>query len=138
MHVVLVDNRIQGSLAADFPGHEVRVVASRAMTAEEFREQVRDADAIGVRRVPGFDFDRALVERLPKLQFVHKSGTGLDWLDLPALSEHGILVANNDGFNAASVAEHAVLLALLCLRGTFDTLNRMRSGISRFPICSLS
>ena len=85
---------------------------------------------IGVRRIHGFEFDRAVVEALPDLQFLHKSGTGTDWLDLPALTEHGILVATNDGFNAASVADHIVLLAQLCLRGTFEKLTQMRAASS--------
>ena len=134
MLIVIFDDRVEPAVAERFPGHEVRISAARSSTAEAFVEQARGAQAIGVRRIAGFEIDRAVVEALPDLQYLHKSGTGTDWLDLPALSEHGILVSTNNGFNAASVADHIVLLAQLCLRGTLEKLLQMRSGIvNRVP-----
>jgi phosphoglycerate dehydrogenase-like enzyme len=129
MLIAIFDGRVDPSVADRWPGHELRIFDARSSTAAAFVEQARGAQVIGVRRIHGFEFDRAVVEALPDLQFVHKSGTGTDWLDLPALTEHGVLVATNDGFNAASVADHIVLLAQLCLRGTFEKLIQMRSGI---------
>jgi phosphoglycerate dehydrogenase-like enzyme len=129
MLIAIFDDRVDPAVAARLPGHDVRFFGARSSTAAAFVEQARGAQVIGVRRIHGFELDRAVVEALPDLQFVHKSGTGIDWLDLPALTEHGILVATNDGFNATSVADHIVLLAQLCLRGTFEKLIEMRSGI---------
>jgi phosphoglycerate dehydrogenase-like enzyme len=129
MLIAIFDGRVDPSVADRLPGHDVRIFDARSSTAAAFVEQARGALAIGVRRIHGFTFDRAVVEALPDLQFLHKSGTGTDWLDLPALTEHGVLVATNDGFNAASVADHIVLLAQLCLRGTFEKLTQMRNGI---------
>lgn len=134
MVIAIFDDRVEPAVADRFPGHEVRIFGARSSTAEAFVEQARGARAIGVRRIAGFEIDRAVVEALPELQFLHKSGTGTDWLDLPALSEHGVLVATNNGFNAASVADHIVLLTQLCLRGTLEKLLQMRSGIvNRVP-----
>jgi phosphoglycerate dehydrogenase-like enzyme len=129
MLIAIFDGRVDASLADRFPGHDLNLFDSRASNATEFLERAHGAQVIGVRRIHGFEFDRALVERLPDLQFLHKSGTGTDWLDLPALTEHGVLVATNDGFNAPSVADHIVLLAQLCLRGTFEKLTQMKRGI---------
>jgi phosphogluconate 2-dehydrogenase len=129
MLIAIFDGRVDASVAERFPGHDVRLFDGRPPSAQAFLAQARGAQVIGVRRIHGFELERALVEALPDLQFLHKSGTGTDWLDLPALTEHGILVATNNGFNAASVADHIVLLAQLCLRGTFEKLIQMRSGI---------
>ena len=129
MLIAIFDDRVPPDRVARFAPHEVRVFDNRAPSAEAFLELARGATAIGVRRIPSFEFDRRVVEALPDLQFLQKSGTGLDWLDLPALTEHGILVANNDGFNAASVADHMLLLTQLCLRGNFEKLVQMRRGI---------
>jgi phosphogluconate 2-dehydrogenase len=129
MLIAIFDGRVDRSVADRWPGHEVRIFDARASTAAAFLEQARGAQVIGVRRIHGFELDRSLVAALPDLQFVHKSGTGTDWLDLAALSEHGILVATNNGFNASSVADHIVLLTQLCLRGTLEKLLQMRSGI---------
>jgi phosphoglycerate dehydrogenase-like enzyme len=129
MLIAIFDGRVDASVAERLAGHEVRLFDNRAPSAVAFLEQAAGAQAIGARRIAGFEFDQALVEALPDLQFLHKTGTGTDWLDLPALTDHGILVATNDGFNAASVADHIVLLTQLCLRGTFEKLVEMRSGI---------
>lgn len=58
--------------------------------------------------------DRAVVEAAPNLQVVGRIGVGLDNLDLPALSERGVVVCFPPEENAVSVAEHvfAMLLAL--------------------------
>ena len=129
MLIALFDDRVDASLAERFPGHELRFFGSSARTGAQFAEQARGAQVIGIRRMHGVQIDRATIEALPDVQYIHKSGTGMDSVDLPALSEHGILLSTNDGFNAASVADHIVLLAQLCLRGTFEKLLQMRQGI---------
>ena len=129
MLIAIFDGRVAPSVADRLPGHDIQIFDARVSTAAGFVEQARGAQVIGVRRMHGFELDRQVVEALPDLLYVHKSGTGTDWLDLPALSEHGVLVSTNNGFNAPSVADHIVLLAQLCLRGTLEKLAQMRSGI---------
>ena len=129
MLIAIFDDRVDPSVSGRLPGHEVRLVGNRGLSAAEFLAHARGAQAIGVRRLPGFGFDRALIEGLPDLQLVHKTGTGTDWLDVPALTEHGILFSTNDGFNAASVADHIVLLTQLCLRGLLEKMIQMRNGV---------
>lgn len=129
MLIAIFDGRVAPSVADRLPGHDVQIFGARASTATEFVERARNAQVIGVRRMHGFELDRQVVEALPDLLYVHKSGTGTDWLDLPALSEHGILVSTNNGFNAPSVADQIVLLAQLCLRGTLEKLLQMKRGI---------
>ena len=129
MLIAIFDDRVEASVQQRLAGPEVRLVNTRALNVAAFLDRARGAQAIGVRRIHGFEFDRKLVEALPDVQFLHKTGTGTDWLDVPALTEHGILFATNDGFNAASVADHIVLLTQLCLRGTLEKMIQMRSGI---------
>ncbi|MCU0757846.1 MAG: 2-hydroxyacid dehydrogenase [Steroidobacteraceae bacterium] len=51
-----------------------------------------------------------------RLKLFQLLSAGYDWLDLDAFRRHGIPLANNDGSNAVSTAEHAVLLMLALLR----------------------
>jgi len=51
-----------------------------------------------------------------RLRMIQRSGVGLDALDLEAIREKGIPLYVNQGVNAESVAEHALLLMLACLR----------------------
>jgi phosphoglycerate dehydrogenase-like enzyme len=129
MLIAIFDERLDPARLTGFGEHEVRIVDTRGLSAAGFAQAAREAVAVATRRIPGWEFDRALVESLPKLQFLHKGSTGLDWMDLAALSEHGVLVANNEGFNAAAVSDHVVLVAQLALKGTYEKITQMRNGI---------
>ena len=59
---------------------------------------------------------RSGLERAGKLKMIQRSGVGLDSLDLTAIREAGVPLYVNQGVNAESVAEHALLLILACLR----------------------
>lgn len=60
--------------------------------------------------------DPTTIDAMPNLRFVQVFGVGVDKLDLPALWERGVVVSNTLGHNAPSVAEHAMLLALVLCR----------------------
>lgn len=53
-----------------------------------------------------------LLERSPNLLCVSSSGAGYDTIDVQACDRHGVLVVNQTGCNADSVAEHAMGLLL--------------------------
>ena len=129
MLIAIFDDRVGSALDGRLTGHEVRLIEKRPLSCAELVAQARDAQAIGLRRLPGIVVDRALIDALPALQFLHKTGTGIDWVDVPTLTEQGILFATNDGFNAASVADHIVVLAQFCLRGVLEKVIQMRNGI---------
>lgn len=83
-------------------------------TTEALAQSVGDADYIlagGRVRI-----DESVLCRASKLKMIQRSGVGLDSLDLEALRRHGIPLYVNRGVNAQSVAEHALLLMLACLR----------------------
>src|SRR3954454_10246018 len=50
----------------------------------------------------------ALLERCPRLLCVSTAGAGYDTVDLPACTQAGVLVVNQAGANAQSVAEHTI------------------------------
>ena len=50
----------------------------------------------------------ALLERCPRLLCVSANGAGYDTIDLPACTQAGLLVVNQAGANAQSVAEHTI------------------------------
>lgn len=61
------------------------------------------------------DVDAALLERMPKLEVVARTGVGVERVDLAAAAARGIAVAVTPGSNARAVAEgaFAMLLALV-------------------------
>ena len=85
------------------------------LTAPEARRRaIAAAEAIVVRV---FRIDDALLQGAPRLKLVAKHGSGVDNIDIPAASQHGVLVCNTPGgANSTSVAEGAVTLMLATLR----------------------
>ena len=100
---------IQSVLPAQF---EYKMLEEQ--TEECFIRSVREADYIlagGRTRIT-----KAVLDHAKNLKMIQRSGVGLDSLDLNAIREKGIPLYVNQGINAQSVAEHALLLMLASLR----------------------
>ena len=83
-------------------------------TAECLAQSIAHADYIlagGRVRI-----DENALHHATRLKMIQRSGVGLDSIDLEALRRRGIPLYVNRGVNAQSVAEHALLLMLACLR----------------------
>jgi len=70
----------------------------------------------------------AMMRRAPRLRLIQKWGTGVDKIDLAAAERHGIPVTITAGANAATIAEHAVLLMLAVLRRLVVADRGVRDG----------
>lgn len=73
--------------------------------------------------------DREVLEKASRLKMIQRTGVGMDTLDLEALNEYGIPVYVNRGVNAASVAEHTIMLILSVLRRTAQVDAQLKQGI---------
>ncbi|MNM37284.1 D-3-phosphoglycerate dehydrogenase [compost metagenome] len=76
---------------------------------------------------------RELLAKLPNLLCVSTNGAGYDTVDVQACTEAGVLVLNQSGANAQSVAEAAIGLMLNCARRISESDRRLRTfrGYSR-------
>jgi lactate dehydrogenase-like 2-hydroxyacid dehydrogenase len=72
--------------------------------------------------------DRAFLEAAKVLKLVQFMSVGYDNIDLDTATEMGISVANNAGFNAVAVAEHAIMMVLVLLKKAFYTHNGVVQG----------
>ncbi len=74
-----------------------------------------------------------LLSRCPKLLCISTTGAGFDTVDVPACTAAGVLVVNQAGANAQSVAEHSLgmMLDLQKRLNESDRLLRKRRGFSR-------
>lgn len=125
--IIVLDEAYRGAGEHRFPGCTLRFFAAN-VSRDELAGLIQDADVLGLRNPPSFPFETALFEQAPGLKFIQKSGSGTDWFDLEALASRGILLAANTGFNAPAVAEHTLLLMLLCLRHPRAAMARLRRG----------
>ena len=69
---------------------------------------------------------RELLERCPQLVCVSMYGAGYDTIDVAACNDAGVLVVNQSGANAQSVAEHAIGMMLSLLHRIAESDRRLR------------
>lgn len=127
MHMVL-DEAYRDLAEQRLKDHELHFFPPTLSDPDAFAALIAKAEVVAFRRKLKFSLNRDLLAAAPKLAYVHKSGSGLDWFDVDLLSDMGIMLAVNTGVNAVSVAEHALTLTLLVSRRTLDYVDIMRSG----------
>lgn len=71
----------------------------------------------------------ALAALVPRLKVVSRTGTGVDNIDVDAATEMGVAVCNVPGYGTEVVSDHAIALALSCLRRINEQDADMRRGI---------
>jgi phosphoglycerate dehydrogenase-like enzyme len=91
--------------------------------------EVEDADFLVVGLEP---VDERLLGAAKQLRLVQRIGRGHSNIDLEAAARRGIPVAGMPDFNAATVAEHAMMLMLALLRRIFESTLLMKAG--RWPV----
>jgi len=97
--------------------------------SEEDLREVRDADFLVVGLQP---VDEQLLVAAKQLKLVQRLGRGYSNIDLEAAARRGIPVAGMPDFNAASVAEHTLMLMLALLRRIFESTLLTKAG--RWPV----
>jgi D-3-phosphoglycerate dehydrogenase len=80
-----------------------------------------------------FHVDRDLLARAPNLLIVSSNGAGYDPVDVEACTAAGVLVVNQSGGNAHSVAEHAVGMLLTLSKRIIEADRALRrdANVSR-------
>lgn len=126
----LVTSRSFGSGEAD-PAALLRDIQLEVVTGDpgHDRERLAPLLAESTAWVAGAAaIDAELMKLAPRLRVIARVGTGTDAVDLDAAAEHGVVVTNTPGANAASVADLAVGLMLATLRGIVAGDRDVRSG----------
>ncbi len=104
-------NPVAEELMATRP--EFELVTAPDTSHETLKTLVADVDAIGARMAL---LPADILSAAPKLQVVSRHGVGCDNIDVAHLTSRGIPMAIAAGANAVSVAEHTIMLMLVCIR----------------------
>jgi len=97
-----------------------------ATTENEVITASKDADVMLVGTVP--HTTRKVLEALPKLKMVGRSGVGVDSIDLDAATELGICATNTPGINTSEVADHAMAMLLSITRKIPEQNAALKAG----------
>ena len=106
----------QPGVTVDHPGNA---------SNEPLAERLRRAHGLIVR---GTRVDEALVADAGQLQVVCRHGVGYDLVDVPVLTRRRIALMITPEANAASVAEHALMLMLSLARNVVQVSMGVRRG----------
>ncbi len=118
---------------------EVRLDRLENDTADELAGPVlaaAHAYQVGAARdelAPHFHVDADLLRRAPNLLIVSSNGAGYDPVDVDACTKAGVLVVNQSGGNAHSVAEHVLGMMLTLSKRIIEADRRLRRerGVNR-------
>lgn len=103
------------------------VVVNMNLKAEDAMiEASRNVDAIIVRS--GAKVTAKVIAAAPNLKVVGRAGVGVDNIDIPAASKHGVVVMNTPGGNTISTAEHAFTLMMALSRKVAQAHGTMMAG----------
>lgn len=102
-----------------------RFAAISAASEDELIGHVREADAI---IVSSARITRRVVEGMPRCKLIVRTGVGLDTLDIPAATDHGIVVAHFPDFCQPEVANQTMLLLLACAKKLYALDRAVRDG----------
>lgn len=69
-----------------------------------------------------------VIRRLPRLEWVHVLGAGVEGVLTPEVVEGPVVVTNSRGANAPAVAEHALAMVLALARGLHHSLRAQFEG----------
>lgn len=114
VYVLSPDDPYQMEIFKRFAPKDAEIVwVDNQQSIEDQAAQLRDARAIVI--VPSeFSVDLAL--KCPNLKLLQTVSAGTNMIDIKALEEIGIQVANNGGGNAVAVAEHTITLMVSVYR----------------------
>jgi D-3-phosphoglycerate dehydrogenase len=105
---------------------EARVVVCRDETEAGLVAVARDAGGILFRLRP--NCTETLMAACKGLKVVGRHGVGLDTVDIPAATRLGVAVVHAPGSNSQAVAEHALMLMLVCAKRALVVDRLTRKG----------
>jgi D-3-phosphoglycerate dehydrogenase len=124
--VVITDcdhGHVDRELAILEPRYEVTVADCH--TEDDVLHAAAGADAVICQYAPITD---RVLAGLPRCRVVARYGVGVDTIDAAAAERRGIWVANVPDYGVEEVADHALTLSLILLRGVDRLSRRVRDG----------
>jgi D-3-phosphoglycerate dehydrogenase len=104
---------------------EANLVHVASLDTPEAREQIRQADALIVTIHP---VSADLIGSMERCKVISRAGTGLDAIDIPAATAHGVWVAYVPDYSVDEVSSHTIGLLLAHARAIPQLIDSARAG----------
>ncbi len=125
MAKVLVSDPIDRA-GIDILSQVAQVDIKTGLSPEELVKIIPEYDALMLRS--GTKVTRQVIEAGTHLKIIGRAGVGVDNIDVPAATRHGIVVVNSPEGNTIAAAEHAIAMMLSLSRQIPDANQSVKSG----------
>ena len=105
---------------------DIAVEERAGMSPEQLLQEIPGYEALVVRSAT--KVTAQVIAAGKRLKAIGRAGAGVDNIDIPAATEHGVLVMNTPGGNANAVAELAVGMMFTLARRLVTTTGGMKTG----------
>lgn len=111
---VLISDKLSPAAVEIFKNNGVDVDVKTGLSAEELIAIIGDYDGLAIRSATKVTKD--VLAAAKKLKVVGRAGIGVDNVDSPAATAHGVVVMNTPFGNSVTTAEHAISMMLSLAR----------------------
>lgn len=125
MAKVLVSDPIDRA-GIDILSQVAQVDVKTGLPPEELVKIIPDYDALMLRS--GTKITQQVIEAGTQLKIIGRAGVGVDNIDVPAATRHGIVVVNSPEGNTIAAAEHAIAMMLSLSRQIPDANQSVKNG----------
>ena len=114
MPKVLISDKLSPAAVQIFKDRGIEVDVKTGLDKDELIKIIGDYDGLAIRSAT--KVTPAVIEAAKKLKVVGRAGIGVDNVDLPAATAHGVIVMNTPFGNSITTAEHAIALMFALAR----------------------
>jgi D-3-phosphoglycerate dehydrogenase / 2-oxoglutarate reductase len=126
MKVLISDNLGEAGIRMLQEEEKIEVDVKTGLDPESLKNIIEGYDALIIRSATKVTAD--LLNAATRLKVVGRAGIGLDNVDIPAATKHGIIVMNTPGGNVITTAEHAIGMLLALSRNVPEGTASLKAG----------
>ncbi len=126
MKVLVSDNLGEAGIKMFQDQEGITVEVNTGLSPEELKSIIGDYDALVIRSATKVTED--LLEAATRLKVVGRAGIGLDNVDIPAATKHGVVVMNTPGGNVITTAEHTIAMIFSLSRNIPEGTASLKAG----------
>jgi D-3-phosphoglycerate dehydrogenase len=104
----------------------IEVDVKTGLSPDELKSIIGGHDALVIRSATKVTAD--LIEAAKQLKVVGRAGIGLDNVDIPAATKHGVVVMNTPTGNVITTAEHAISMMMALTRNIPRGTSSLKAG----------
>ncbi len=104
----------------------LNLIIDTGLSQEELISKIADVHVLLVRSQT--TVTREVIAAAKNLKLIGRAGVGVDNIDLPAATEHGIIVVNAPDGNTNSAAEHTIAMMTSLARHIPQAFNTLKNG----------